>query len=85
MIYVHQHRRAASESGVVKNTSHTTVREKCSLCDAMHHNFTVIAIVSDIHSAPVLGHVFKNVVYNFKGVQRIASSGRAPPAGIYSV
>jgi hypothetical protein len=82
MIYAHQHnivKRTAKTYRISKNIPQQTVKEKCYLCDAMHHN--VMATTSQVYFNPVavVGYIFKSVEYNFRSIQLILSSGRAPP------
>jgi hypothetical protein len=82
MVYAHQHNLTIGASktySISKNLSQQTVKEKCYLCDAMHHNFMVMAAHIYFNPVTIAGHVFKSVPYSFKSIQLILSSGRAPP------
>jgi hypothetical protein len=83
MVYAHQHNGAKGISktyGISKNIPEQTIKEKCYLCDAMHHNVMVTATQVYFNAITVARHVFKNVEYSFTSIQLILSSGRAPPA-----
>jgi hypothetical protein len=83
MVYAHQHNIAIGASkpySISKNISQqTVVKEKCYLCDAMHHNFMVTAAHIYFNPVTIAGHVFKSVQYSFTSIQLILSGGRAPP------
>ncbi|HEY2582279.1 MAG TPA: hypothetical protein VGI43_10735 [Mucilaginibacter sp.] len=88
MIYTHQHYAAQTNGKIynlTKNISKQTVKEKCYLCDVMHHNSMVIT--SQVFSNPtvVIGHAFKKFEYDFKSIQLILSCGRAPPSSNFLV
>ena len=86
MVYAHQHNLEAV-SGKVHITSRfqpqQTVKEKCQLCDVMHHNAMVVATQHYFNPVKVIGHVFKRCEYSFTSIQLILSGGRAPPAPGY--
>jgi len=82
MVYAHQHPVSAGEGKVsesAKTSPHQILKEKCYLCDVMHHN--AMDITTQMFSSPitVAVHVFKSNEYSFTSIQLILSSGRAPP------
>jgi hypothetical protein len=88
MIYAHQHNVVQIISKThhfSKNQPKQTVKEKCYLCDVMHHNTMIVTSQVYFNPVKVIGHAFKNFEYNFKSIQLILSCGRAPPSSIYSV
>lgn len=81
MVYSHQH---ALIKGITKH-SHTavgqpTVKEKCLLCDAMHHT-DAVAVSNSSFFIPLVtsDHFFKTGDYNFVSLALILAAGRAPP------
>jgi len=86
MVYSHTHNLpgiAGKTQPVTKSTAQTTVTEKCSLCDVMHHNAMVKATPVYFAPAAVCALVFKSTDYNFTSIQLILSGGRAPPSSNY--
>ena len=83
MVYTHQHHllKGISKSASVSNTHpQQTVKEKCDMCDAMHHNFAVIGHALYATPQPVVLHVFKACNYDFVSFSLVLAAGRAPPA-----
>ncbi|GAA4099739.1 hypothetical protein [Mucilaginibacter panaciglaebae] len=83
IVYTHQHKiiagigtKAKIES---KNTSHTIVQEKCSICDAMHHINAIVDHYSYFGPNIVTKHFYKGYKYAFVSIALILSAGRAPP------
>ncbi|PWK72464.1 hypothetical protein LX99_04321 [Mucilaginibacter oryzae] len=80
-VYSHQH---ALIKGITKSShiaaDRATVKEKCSLCDAMHHADAVV-VVGNLFLIPLApsAHVFKQGDYNFVSIALILAAGRAPP------
>jgi hypothetical protein len=88
MVYAHQHNVVKGPSilyAISKNVPQQTVKEKCSLCDVMHHNSMVAAVHSYFPPVSFTGHAFKSETYNFTSIQLILAGGRAPPTSLYSV
>jgi len=81
MVYSHQHNiiKPGKTYHISKNLSKETVKEKCALCDIMHHNTMVTANDVFFSQILVVDHVFKSFEYNFKSISLILSIGRAPP------
>ncbi|UOE49498.1 hypothetical protein MTO98_00235 [Mucilaginibacter sp. SMC90] len=81
MVYSHQH---ALIKGITKHSQtaegHQTVKEKCLLCDAMHHT-DAVTVSNNTFLVPLLtsDHVFKAGDYDFVSIALILSAGRAPP------
>ena len=86
MVYAHQHNLGAV-SGKINVVSRyqpqQTVKEKCELCDVMHHNAMVVVTQQYFNPVKVIGHVFKSCEYSFTSIQLILSGGRAPPVSGY--
>jgi hypothetical protein len=82
MVYTHQHHvlKGFSKSVSISNTHpQQTVKEKCDMCDAMHHNFAVIDnALYATHQTAVM-HVFKACDYDFVSFSLVLAAGRAPP------
>jgi hypothetical protein len=88
MVYAHQHSIINDIGGlctISKNITQQTVKEKCALCDVMHHNSMVITAEVYFNPTIVAGHVFKSETYSFVSLRLIFSGGRAPPSTIFSV
>ncbi|HEY4325684.1 MAG TPA: hypothetical protein VGN20_16935 [Mucilaginibacter sp.] len=88
MIYTHQHYTVQTNNkiyNVTKNISKQTVKEKCYLCDVMHHNSMVITSQAFSNTIVETGHAFKKFEYDFKSIQLILSCGRAPPSSDFPV
>jgi len=86
MVNAHQHNvisNTGKTNNISKNIPQQTVKEKCYLCDVMHHH--VMVTTSQVYVNPVMAVslVFKNVEYNFTSIQLILSGGRAPPLPDY--
>jgi hypothetical protein len=82
MVYTHQHHllKGISKSVSVSNTHpQQTVKEKCDMCDAMHHNFVLADSALYPTHQPVVIHVFKACNYNFISFSLVLAAGRAPP------
>jgi hypothetical protein len=83
MVYTHQH---LLVKGVYKTThintkdhSQQTVKEKCYMCDAMHHQVAIVN--TPFHFSPQVAEVyfFIPVTYNFVNIGLVLAAGRAPP------
>ncbi|HWZ13606.1 MAG TPA: hypothetical protein VNW95_00105 [Mucilaginibacter sp.] len=86
MIYAHQHNITANtfpKYSISKNLSQPTVTDKCTLCDAMHHNVMVKAAPAYFADVKTTRYIFKSCEYNFTSISLILSGGRAPPAFVY--
>lgn len=83
MVFAHQHNITktihTSNCDDCHNTAKQTFKEKCALCDSMHH--TNMELLSNDYHTPSLsiGHVFVTFQYDFKSIALILSSGRGPP------
>jgi hypothetical protein len=82
MVYTHQHQvnKGISKTIALTNTHpEQTVKEKCDMCDAMHHNFAVLDNpLFAIHQTAV-PHVYKTCEYSFISFSLVLAAGRAPP------
>jgi hypothetical protein len=83
MVYAHQHNITKTAHVASchddQNSSKQTVKEKCELCDSMHHNSMELANHVNYASATSVDHVYITFEYDFKSIALILSSGRAPP------
>ena len=84
MVYAHQHNQVknihASANHDCKNSQHTIVKEKCELCDSMHHNAMELASNPTYHAALVgTNRIYKPSEYSFTSIALILAAGRAPP------
>ena len=84
MVYSHQHQlvKGISKTASLTNNNQqqqTTVKEKCDMCDAMHHTFAVID--TPLYTTPqqAVMHVFKPGNYDFVSISLVLAAGRAPP------
>jgi hypothetical protein len=88
MIYGHQHF-TSQTTGKIYNSrnavSKQTIKEKCYLCDVMHHNSMVKTSQVFSVSIVAIDHIFKKAEYPFKSIQLILSIGRAPPSSNFLV
>jgi uncharacterized membrane protein len=81
MVYSHQH---TLIKGITKHShvaqGQQTVKEKCLLCDAMHHTDALV-VSNTLFLIPLVtsAHVFKPGDYDFVSIALILSAGRAPP------
>lgn len=82
MVYTHQHqliKGISKTASVTNNHPQQTMKEKCDMCDAMHHNFAVID--NPLYAIPqqAVMRVFKPCDYNFVSISLVLAAGRAPP------
>jgi hypothetical protein len=84
MVYAHQHNQVKnvhfSADHDCKNSSHVTVKEKCEICDSMHH--TTMEMAQSIHyniTLTVTNHIYLSPEYDFTSIALILAAGRAPP------
>lgn len=88
MVYAHQHNISAGISKTIKITnilSKQTLKEKCTLCDVMHHTQMVASGNVKYNPAVAIRHKYINIEYSFTSIQLISSGGRSPPSIIYFV
>lgn len=83
MLFAHQHKIAAGHNHktnqLANNKAGTTVQEKCSLCDAMHHTNAVVEYFVYYSPNIVTKHFYKAYNYNFISIALVLAAGRAPP------
>jgi hypothetical protein len=77
MIYAHQHLANLNTKHV--NTENHTFKEKCQVCDAMHHSFMDIAQQASHVPLTESKHVYTKFDYEFVSISLILSAGRSPP------
>lgn len=83
MVFAHQHNITksihASNCDDCHNTAKQTFKEKCALCDSMHH--TNMELLSNVYHTQFVSvdRVFITFQYDFKSIALILSQGRAPP------
>jgi hypothetical protein len=81
MVYAHQHQfiKGAVKSVYTSQKQQQIIKERCYLCDAMHHQ---AAIIDDLfHFAPqvIEIHFYKTCDYDFVSMGLVLAAGRAPP------
>ncbi|MGN8067842.1 DUF2946 family protein [Mucilaginibacter sp. 22184] len=86
VVYTHQHL-LAKTTGTEYATHHhhqqpqqQTLKEKCYLCDAMHHQAAVIDQAFYLIPQVATLHFFKASDYGFVSIGLVLAAGRAPPA-----
>ncbi|MDN3550973.1 hypothetical protein [Mucilaginibacter aquaedulcis] len=84
MVYSHQHLLAKGviKTSYISNDHHQpqqTVKEKCCMCDAMHHQAAIIGDAFHFSPQVAVLHIFKACHYNFVSIGLILAAGRAPP------
>ncbi|WP_462267095.1 hypothetical protein [Mucilaginibacter sp.] len=80
LIYAHQHHAKAHVVEVQKKPFTSVVKERCDLCDAMHH--TVMLPGTTPHLPSLFSSAYRHFVANefhFTPIGLILASGRAPP------
>lgn len=82
IVYTHQHLFVKS----ITKASYTTtdhqqqiVKEKCYLCDVMHHQAAVVNALSYFDPQVAVMHFYKACDYNFVSISLVLAAGRAPP------
>lgn len=83
MVYAHQHfinkGTYSATKRAVKNSSRTTVSEKCPICDSMHHVNMELTKQACFDTFTGTIFTFKTFQYDFTSIALILSSGRGPP------
>jgi hypothetical protein len=82
VVYTHQHLfiKGITKASYSVNDSHQqTVKEKCYLCDAMHHQAAIIDNYFHFDAQIAVPHFFKACNYSFISIGLILAAGRAPP------
>ena len=80
-VYSHQH---SLIKGITKHshiaTDRQIIKEKCLLCDAMHHA-DAVTVTNNLFLIPLVSsaHIFKTGDYDFVSIALILAAGRAPP------
>ena len=83
MVFAHQHNITksihTSNCQDCHNTAKQSFKEKCQLCDSMHH--THMELLSNVYYIRFISveQVFIPIRYDFKSIGLILSPGRAPP------
>jgi hypothetical protein len=83
MVYSHQHtgRHFTGKTfGTAKTAPHQTVKEKCDLCDVMHHNAMLASYQVYLNPEAVAVQIYKSTDYSFTNIRLILAAGRAPPS-----
>jgi len=85
MVYTHQHHnpKVIVKTGVSSGKpARQTVKEKCNLCDAMHHTsmLTGESVRLNINEIDIPDYL--PFEYKFTSLQIISAGGRAPPSSI---
>ncbi|SDP99596.1 hypothetical protein SAMN05428975_5081 [Mucilaginibacter sp. OK268] len=83
VVYTHQHLLVKTTGSVYATADHShqqqTVKEKCYLCDAMHHQAAVIDQAFCLVPQVATLHFFKASDYSFVSIALVLAAGRAPP------
>ncbi|MBB3970193.1 hypothetical protein GGR35_002809 [Mucilaginibacter phyllosphaerae] len=83
MVFAHQHNIIktihAKNCNDCHNTAKQTLKEKCQLCDSMHHTHMEVLTSSYHHVFFASNHSFVSLNYAFKSIGLVLSQGRAPP------
>ena len=83
MVFAHQHNITksihASNCKDCHSTAKQSFKEKCQLCDSMHHNHMVLLTNNYYCSFNAVKQLFVTFQYDFKSIGLILSPGRAPP------
>jgi len=82
MVLAHQHPDTNGLRGVYarsKTIPLQTVKEKCYMCDVMHHNTMMIAYQVYLSPVPVIAYSFNVYTYQSSAAKLIPAGGRAPP------
>lgn len=82
MVFAHQHPDPAGSAkfyNLSKTAGHQIVKEKCYMCDVMHHNAMMASYQVHLNPVPFIAHSFTVYEYKFSAVKLISAGGRAPP------
>ncbi|MDB5128131.1 MAG: hypothetical protein JWQ85_2363 [Mucilaginibacter sp.] len=83
MVFAHQHNiiktTHAANCNDCHNTAKQTLKEKCLLCDSMHHTHMELLTSNYYTPFSAVNHVFLTFEYDFKSIALVLSQGRAPP------
>lgn len=82
VVYTHQHLfiKGITKTSYTANDHHQqTVKEKCYLCDAMHHQVAIIDNPFHFDAQIAVPYFFKACNYSFVSIGLILAAGRAPP------
>ncbi|MFD0795072.1 hypothetical protein ACFQZX_15730 [Mucilaginibacter litoreus] len=83
MVYAHQHNiiKTAHKTSYADthNSSKQAFKEKCEICDSMHHTHMELVKPNYAISFVSVKRVYVSQRYNFKSIGQILASGRAPP------
>lgn len=83
MVFAHQHNITktihAKNCTDCHNTSKQEFKEKCQLCDSMHHTYMELPGNSYYTSLSAANHTFITFEYDFKSIALVLSQDRGPP------
>ncbi|WP_295674950.1 hypothetical protein [uncultured Mucilaginibacter sp.] len=82
MVFVHQHPDSAGAARIYthsKTADHQIVKEKCYMCDVMHHNAMMATYQVFLKPVPFIAHSFNVCEYKISALKLISAGGRAPP------
>jgi hypothetical protein len=86
MVYAHQHHITKGKikfSVTSGKSSQQTVREKCNLCDAMHHTTMIAGESFHLSNTGFKIPAYTPFEYKFTSIQIVLAAGRAPPLSIF--
>lgn len=81
MVFAHQHQTKAHTIVVNKKPFHKTLKERCDLCDAMHH--TVMLPAQQVQLPVLYSSSYRHYIsseHKFVPIGLILAAGRSPPA-----
>ncbi|MES2267761.1 MAG: hypothetical protein V4520_13445 [Bacteroidota bacterium] len=83
MVFAHQHNIIktihAKNCDDCHNSSKQEFKEKCQLCDSMHHTYMELPGNSQYALFTPANHTYVTFEYDFTSIALILSQGRAPP------
>lgn len=82
-VFTHTHTKQANDISLVKSSAtNATVKEKCDICDAMHHTHAVLS--HHVYFAPpvVVACHYQVKQSDVSLIQIVLAAGRAPPVAI---
>ncbi|PAW92505.1 hypothetical protein CKK33_02930 [Mucilaginibacter sp. MD40] len=85
MVYAHQHHvnkqsHMEADAGGKHHSSSQVLKEKCEICDSMHHSFMELVKPQFAFYNANAGQAYLLQLYQFESIGLILSSGRAPPS-----
>jgi len=80
VVYAHQHKtKTISVSGSKNQKQKHQVKEKCDLCDAMHHTYMDMAVKVYLPAPTAVSYFYYNSNDYVTSIGLVLSKGRSPP------